>query len=135
MCPSEQTRHAAREKLVESSTLNEEDRLWSPGNPLEWAARGHMSTGPDYHQDISQGRTPEWKRRYLAMNSLLVMIAVAFVVLFLLFGFYGPSLGVVPAMALFVTGVAFLGVAAFWVGRLVVNLEYGSFVRKKRKGV
>lgn len=94
-----------------------------------------MSTGPDYHQDIMQGRTPEWKRRYLAMNALLVMTAVAFVVLFLFFVFYGPSLGVVPAMALFLTGAAFLGIAAFWVGRSVDNLEHGSYVRKKRKGV
>ncbi|MFY9606189.1 MAG: hypothetical protein WAS24_05610 [Thermoplasmata archaeon] len=125
MDPSEETRHTAREKLVESSVLEEKDRLWSPGNPLEWAARGYMSTGPDYHQDIVEGRTPEWKRRYWAMNALLVVIIVAFFWLLYMFFICGPSLGLIPAMALFLTGAAFLGVAALWVGRSVVNLEYG----------
>jgi len=125
MNPSEETRHTAREKLVESSVLEEKDRLWSPGNPLEWAARGYMSTGPDYYQDIVEGRTRAWKRRYWAMNALLGVIIVAFFLLFLAFGFYGPSLGLIPAMALFLTGAAFLGVAALWIGRSVVNMEYG----------
>jgi hypothetical protein len=126
MDPSEETRHTAREKLVESSVIGEEDRLWSPGNPLQWAARGYMSTGPDYHQDIVEGRTPEWKRRYWTMNALLVVIIVAFLLLLYVFFVYGPSLGLIPAMALFLTGAALLGVAALWIGRSVVNLEYGS---------
>jgi len=126
MDPSEETRHTAREKLVKASVLEEKDRLWSPGNPLEWAARGYMSTGPDYYQDVVEGRSPGWKRRYLAMNALLVVIIVAFFSLYLMFMFYGPSLGLVLAMTLFLTGAACLGVAALWIGRSVMNLEYGS---------
>jgi len=125
MDPSEETSHTAREKLVESSVLEEKDRLWSPGNPLEWAARGYMSTGPDYHQSVVAGRTPAWKRRYWAMNALLAVMIVAFLWLLYMFMIYGPSLGLIPAMALFLTGAAFLGVAALWIGRSVVNMEYG----------
>jgi len=106
-------------KLVESSVLEEKDRSWSPGT------RGYMSTGPDYYQDVVEGRTPGWKRRYLAMNALLVVIGVAFISLFLMWGFYGPSLGLIPAMAMFLTGAAFLGVAALWIGRSIMSLEYG----------
>jgi len=126
MDPSEETRHTARKKLVESSVLEEKDRLWSPGNPLEWAARGYMSSGPDYHQDMVEGRTPAWKRRYWTMNALLVVIIAAFILLLYMFMVYGPSLGLIPAMAMFLTGAAFLGVAALWIGRSVVNMEYGS---------
>jgi len=125
MSPSEETRHIAREKLVESSVLEEEDLLWSPGNPLQWAARGYMSTGPDYHQDIVQGRTPAWKRRYWAMNALLVVVIAAFIWLLYMFMVYGPNLGLIPAMTLFLTGAALLGVLALWIGRSVVNMEYG----------
>jgi hypothetical protein len=125
MDPSEETRHTAREKLVESSVLEEKDRLWAPGNPLEWAAQGYMSTGPDYHQAIVEGRTPAWKRRYWAMNASLVVIIVAFLWLLYMFMVYGPKLGLILAMALFLTGAAFLGVAALWIGLSVVNMEYG----------
>jgi hypothetical protein len=126
MGPSEETRHTAREKLAESSVLEEKDRLWSPGNPIEWAARGYMSTGPDYHQDIVQGRTREWKRRYWASNALLVVMIVAFFWLLYAFFTYGPSLDLISAMAVFLTGAAFLGVVALWIGRSVMSLEYGS---------
>lgn len=60
------------------------------------------------------------------MNALLVVIGVAFMLLLYVFMVYGPSLGLIPAMALFLTGVAFLGVAALCIGRSVVNMEYGS---------
>jgi hypothetical protein len=125
MDPTEETRHTARTKLVESSVLEEKDRLWSPGNPLEWAAQGYMSTGPDYYQSIVAGRTLAWKRRYWAMNALLVVIIVAFFWLLYMFFIYGPSLGLIDSMAMFLTGAAFLGVAALWIGRSVMSMEYG----------
>lgn len=59
------------------------------------------------------------------MNALLVLLIVAFFALYLVFMFSGPSLGLIPAMAMFLTGAAFLGVAALWIGRSIVNLEYG----------
>jgi hypothetical protein len=125
MNSSEDTRHTARMMLVESSGLKEEERLWSPGNPLEFSARDWTSTGPDYHQDIWFGRTPEWKRRYLVINVLGIAIAAAFMALFAWFTLYGPNYGVVTAMALFLTGAASLGAAAFVIWRTVVSLEAG----------
>jgi len=131
MAPSEETRHDARGKLVESSVVEEKDRLWSPGNPLEWAARGYMSTGPNYHEDMAAGRTSEWRRKYWAMNALLVVIIVCLFFMLYLFIVYGPSLGLVSALALFLTGFAILGVAALWVGRSLSNLEYGFRIPPK----
>ena len=59
------------------------------------------------------------------MNALLAVIAVAFLAWFLWFGLYGPDFGLISALALFFTGIAILGAAAFIIGRHVVALEHG----------
>lgn len=126
MDPSEKTRHAARGELVESSVLEDDDRLWSPGNPLHSAAQGKMQTAPDYYEHILEGRTQKWKRSYWTTNALLAALIVAYLGLLYLFFIYGPDLGEITATALFLAGAAVLGVAALWIGRRLSDLEYGS---------
>ena len=84
-----------------------------------------MSSGPDYQDDMVEGRTPAWKRRYLALNALLFAMIVAYFCLLYMFFIYGPSLGDIRAIAMVLTGAAFLGMAALWIGRSIMNLEYG----------
>lgn len=122
---SEETRHTARGKLVESSVLDEKDRLWSPGDPLEWASRGYTVTGSDYLQDVSGGRSHAWKRRFLILNILLAVMVVGFLTLLYVFMVYGPDMGEGYAIALIVSGLVTISVAALWAGRSLDNMEHG----------